>query len=174
MGQKFENGLEIIGGPLETGTRNKKYLVRCKNGHTSKKWSTSIRKLKIGCKVCYDESLRRVDEKPAVIRAYGTLVANAKARNIIVEITQDKFFEIASKNCHWCDEPPSIKLPPKEWQRSVLLSGVDRIDNHSGYTVENSVACCYNCNRAKSDLPLDKWYYWIKKIGEKNRNLING
>lgn len=174
IGQKFENGLTIIDGPIDVpGARNKKYLAKCgKCGDETWKWSGTIKKLKHGCKKCYDESMKRKDQFPAVIKAFSSLRSNAKQRGINVEININQFYAIASQNCKWCGEPPSIKTGSKDWQSSVLLNGIDRADNRRGYTIENSVSCCYNCNRAKSDLPLDLWFYWLSNIVNKNYDLL--
>lgn len=170
IGQKLNNGIIIIDGPFKTNQKNNKYLVKCPScQEKSIKWSNTLNKLVYGCKKCYNKSMRKVEDKsPAVNKAYQSLKANAKSRNITVEISKEEFYRIASKNCYWCDEPPSIKNPPKNWQRQVSLSGIDRVDNKTGYTLNNSVACCYNCNRAKSDLPLDVWLYWLQMISKKH------
>lgn len=174
-GYKFDNGIIILDGPIKiSGSKNRKYLVECLTcKEKSWKWSNSLKRLKFGCKKCYRESIKRKDHVPAVNRAFISLKSNAKNRNIKVSLDTKTFYEIASKNCFWCNEPPLPKNGPKSWQKQVLLNGIDRIDNDKPYTKENSVACCYNCNRAKSDLPLDIWYYWITNIIKNNLGLLD-
>lgn len=174
IGQSFDNGLKIIDGPVSIdGARNKKYLVECGScKERTWKWSGSIKKLKYGCKKCYDNSMKRSDNLPAARKAYMSLKSNAKSRGIAVDIDLNQFIAIASQNCKWCGEPPSIKTAPKEWQQDIMLNGIDRVFNTEGYTIENSVSCCYNCNRAKSDLPLDVWFYWISNLINKNSDLL--
>lgn len=174
IGQVLENGLKIVDGPFESNTkRNVKYLVECPSCNSSNlKYGNTLKNIKIGCSPCYAKSLRRTDKKPAFSKYYSSLKANAKSRSIEVEISLDEFVKIASNNCYWCDLPPQPKNGFKEWQDSVMISGIDRKDNSIGYTVQNSVPCCYDCNRAKSDLPIDLWMYWIARIVKNNKDWV--
>jgi hypothetical protein len=174
IGMVLPNGLKIIGGPFKgNAERNVKYLVECpicKNSNL--KYGNTLSKIKYGCSKCYANALKRTDSLPAVTKAFNSLKSNAKSRNIKVEINLNEFYEIASKNCFWCGNPPQIKYGPKKWQQSVQLSGIDRKHNDIGYTLKNSVACCYDCNRAKSDLSLDLWKFWIIRIVKHNKDWI--
>lgn len=174
IGMVFPNGLKIIDGPFKgNAERNVKYLVECsKCNSTSLKYGNTLRKMKIGCLACYGKSLRRTDTSPAFSKAYRSLKSNAKSRGIEVSITLDDFIFIAQDNCIWCGLPPQPKTGLKEWHEGVSLSGIDRKHNDIGYTKENSVPCCYDCNRAKSDLPLDMWLYLIARIVNKNKNWV--
>ena len=64
---------------------------------------------------------------------------------------------------------PSLKkdspnVNPKDYE--INFTGIDRYDSKLGYTIENSVPCCKNCNRAKSDLSFEDFKLHIKKIYE--------
>lgn len=174
VGQILDNGLVILDGPFKSNTaRNVKYLIQCPRCKESTlKYGNTLSKLKFGCLKCYAESLKRFDQKPAVSKAYRSLKSNAKFRGIVVEISLDDFYSIASQNCFWCGIPPLNKTGLKEWHADVCLSGIDRKNNDQGYTLDNSVACCYDCNRAKSDLPVDLWKYWIVRIVNNNKEWV--
>jgi len=75
--------------------------------------------------------------------------------------------DIALKNCHYCDTPPSNKAAHSRGVTIVRVSGVDRIDNTKGYIIDNCVPCCKDCNRAKSDLTMEEFKSWIKRLLEK-------
>lgn len=49
---------------------------------------------------------------------------------------------------------------------SLGPNGIDRVDNSKGYTVENTVSCCWPCNRAKMDLT-------PKEFIENARRIVN-
>lgn len=174
IGQVLENGLKIIDGPFKSNSkRNVKYLVECPSCKSSNlKYGNTLKNIKIGCFPCYSKSLRRTDNRPAFSKYYSSLKANAKSRNIDVNISLNDFIKIVSNDCYWCGLPPQPKSGFKEWQDVAWISGVDRKDNNLGYTIKNSVACCYDCNRAKSDLPLDLWKYWIVRIVNKNNDWV--
>lgn len=64
----------------------------------------------------------------------------AKDRHLVWEIPYEIFCELISTPCTYCDELiPSTK------------TGLDRINNNLGYTLDNVVPCCKYCNSIKSD-----------------------
>jgi 5-methylcytosine-specific restriction endonuclease McrA len=40
------------------------------------------------------------------------------------------------------------------------------MDNSKGYTVENSVPCCYRCNHAKRDYSYGEFVDWVKRAAD--------
>ena len=176
VGYTFDHGGVIVDGPKRFKFENKKsyvkWKVRCPNCETETwKFSNTLIGLKYPCKRCYDNSMKLYNnEGPAIKRAFVSLKNNAKVRNIKVEISERDFVEIAKKPCTYCGGLPIEKLPPKKWQASTYLNGVDRVNNSTGYTLENSVSCCKQCNWAKKDLTLEEWNNWIDML-IKNREL---
>jgi hypothetical protein len=98
---------------------------------------------------------------------------NARRRNYSFELSYEQFYELIYSDCFYCGAPPS-NLQGKNGGKPVgvngqkigtaLYSGVDRKDNTKGYTVDNAVACCIQCNRAKSDYSWDEWTSWIDRL----------
>lgn len=78
--------------------------------------------------------------------------SGAKKRNLEFSLTKEQFVTICESNCHYCGLEPKNK------------NGIDRVDNTKGYTLENSVPCCYQCNQAKSDRSVDEFLNWAKKV----------
>lgn len=166
VGYIFENGNVIIDGPRPTAQHNVQWKARCICGNERWTYANSLRKSIHPCKRCYDNSMKNFDTGPAIKRAFISLKANAKSRNIAVELNEEQFYEIAKENCFYCNSGPTEKNGPKKWQASVKLNGVDRVDNSIGYTVDNSVSCCYDCNRIKSDFTKQDFLNHITKIYE--------
>lgn len=48
------------------------------------------------------------------------------------------------------------------------LISIDRIDSNKGYTVDNTVLCCYAVNLMKSDLSVDEMLWWCKAVLAQN------
>jgi hypothetical protein len=171
IGYAFSHGGVIVDGPkhVQSGKSiEAKWKVLCPNCKTETwKFSNTLTGLKFPCKKCYDNSMKRTDEFPAVKKAFISLRNNAKVRGVIVSIDEDTFYSIASNPCTYCGTDPVEKMPPKKWQKSVFLHGIDRVDNTLGYTKENSCSCCEQCNWAKKDLTLEKWNLWIDRLIEK-------
>ena len=82
--------------------------------------------------------------------AFCSYRKSAKKRNIVFELDKNDFFSLLEKQCVYCGADNA--------------HGVDRLDNTIGYTKNNSVSCCWFCNRAKGPIPLNEWRQWIKRI----------
>jgi hypothetical protein len=100
---------------------------------------------------------------------YNNYKKNAIQRGLAFELEFDYFCKLIGSNCEYSGHPPvSVGRPPKRANgayasgAAILYNGVDRKNNEEGYTLENSVACCAPCNRAKRAMPYDEWMDWLK------------
>lgn len=89
---------------------------------------------------------------------------NAKNRDYAWELTDDEFRKLTQQDCFYCDTPPSQIFNPKRCNGKFTYSGIDRIDNSLGYTLNNCVACCKHCNIAKNNRPMSEFEDWIRQI----------
>lgn len=89
---------------------------------------------------------------------YQQVKTGAASRGLDFELSRDQVSRIVSSPCRYCGREPSPR------------NGVDRLDNSVGYTAENSVSCCRQCNRAKDVYSESEFLYWVKSIFE-NRSL---
>lgn len=57
--------------------------------------------------------------------------------------------------CYWCGSPPVTREFWKTEEKSRTIkyacNGIDRKDNKKGYTKQNTLPCCWTCNRMKRD-----------------------
>lgn len=80
-------------------------------------------------------------------------------------ITDDQFFELTQRPCHYCGvEPSHIKAPSRNG--FYKYNGVDRKDNARGYTPDNVVSCCATCNHAKHVMSYEAFKSWIARLVE--------
>ena len=86
---------------------------------------------------------------------YYTLLTSSRNRGLVVELTREQWETIASRNCTFCGSEP--------FQRPSG-TGIDRVDSSIGYTVENSMPCCYECNIMKGSTTLEEFIARIKMI----------
>jgi hypothetical protein len=70
--------------------------------------------------------------------------AQAKSRNYPFELDEDQFLSFWEKPCHYCGD-------------KIDGIGIDRIDNSLGYTIENCVPCCEDCNRMKMTKTIEQF-----------------
>ncbi len=79
----------------------------------------------------------------------------AKCRGISWTLTQIEAYNLIISSCHYCGHTPG-------WPTSRV--GIDRVDNTKGYSMDNCLSCCTQCNTAKGANSLEEFISWIKKI----------
>lgn len=148
---------------LGSNGRCRVWLWRCDCGNEVQIASSDLkRKISCGCR----NSVNRYNTpaESAANRVYDTYRSRSKKRNIPWNLTRQQFLQIIQQNCFYCGSPPTNAHSYQYSDFTLLYNGVDRIDSSSGYTIGNIVPCCRDCNRAKSDMPLDYFYQWIKRV----------
>ena len=73
---------------------------------------------------------------------YRRAKERAAKRNLEFALTREEFEAITIRPCHYCG---STTRPSRG-------SGIDRVDNLKGYTVQNSVPACTLCNTVKGSV----------------------
>lgn len=65
-------------------------------------------------------------------------------------LTVEEYKSLSVSDCFYCGLSPS-SMPYLGYLRKagVKRSGIDRVDNYNGYSIENCVPCCAACNREK-------------------------
>lgn len=158
-------------------------LERAVNNYTHKgKQSLARWKVKCVCgkeKVVYGQHLRQGRTKSCgcLIGRWKRYQFGQAARNYVFnyykysakskarpwQLNKEQFGDITSFNCHYCGAEPEKqkKLP----SGTFVYNGIDRKDNHKGYTLDNVVPCCEICNLAKRDLTYEDFVSWLKRAG---------
>lgn len=88
---------------------------------------------------------------------------HARNRNISYNISENDFIKLLSKNCFYCGLIPSNIKKTKN-HTGFIYSGIDRIDSSKGYSKDNCVPCCEQCNKAKRNITKDEFAEWIKRV----------
>jgi hypothetical protein len=106
----------------------------------------------------------------------------AKNRKIDFLLSVEETINLLKGDCKYCGKKPSNYFNyrknsssskktnyssnhPKDYQ--ILYNGIDRVDNKKGYTKENTVTCCTQCNTAKLNFTLDEFKSWIESVYNK-------
>lgn len=100
----------------------------------------------------------------------------ANKRGYLWELTYEQCAEIMQEDCFYCgSRPANGRMDPSykgKTNTEYIYNGIDRIDNTSGYKLDNVVPCCFRCNRAKGEMPVSDWILHMEKIiTQKNRIL---
>jgi hypothetical protein len=82
---------------------------------------------------------------------YHQYKKSAKKRNLVFELTENDCLPYYNTKCYYCGG-------------DIKGIGIDRVDNKRGYTFDNIVPCCSNCNFMKHALSKDEFLQHIKNI----------
>jgi hypothetical protein len=93
----------------------------------------------------------------------------AKSRGYIFELTRKDVTNLITANCHYCGAKPGIK---KRNKVTYFANGIDRMDNDTGYTKDNTVTCCSTCNTMKLTLGYNEFIQHIGRIYELHKQKI--
>jgi hypothetical protein len=97
-------------------------------------------------------------------------------KHVEFSLTEEDVECLITGVCHYCGAPPSerrITLYDGKVPTVLLvkMNGIDRYDNPKGFTLENSVSCCWDCNDKKGVLHGDYFLWRSSRVFEVNVNL---
>lgn len=97
----------------------------------------------------------------ALVKSYKKA---ATSRGYSFSLTNDEFRSLTSQNCWYCNrKPSSIK---KAKFGNYIYTGIDRVDNNKGYSIDNCVPCCKRCNQGKNNMTTEEFMDMVKNIYE--------
>ena len=131
---------------------------------------SSKRSLSCGCLSSDLVRLRFSKKDSAKNKLLLSYRTNAKRRGLLFSLSSDSFFNLTTKNCFYCGSHPQQTI--KSNSEEYTYNGIDRINNDSGYSLENCVPCCKICNKAKKDRTFNSFLKHIQAlVAESNNNL---
>ena len=98
---------------------------------------------------------------------YGEMKRGATKRNLVWKLNKEYVLDITKRPCHYCGIGPKKSLAggkSQSFNGDYFYNGIDRINNNKGYTTNNTVPCCEDCNRAKLTRTASQFLTWTKKI----------
>ncbi len=94
---------------------------------------------------------------------------SAKKRGKVYDLSNEEYIEITSSNCIYCNTAPVFYAKTNERSNGAFFgNGIDRLDNSLGYTRDNSVPCCFQCNKAKGSMTVEEFIAWGTKCFVRN------
>ena len=102
-------------------------------------------------------------------QVYKSYKAGAKKRSLEFNLTFEQCMEITSRSCYYCGQEPLNDSQVKFCNGNYLYNGLDRVDNTLGYTLENCVPCCKQCNFSKRNLTKNEFQLWLNRIVTNNK-----
>lgn len=166
----------VAGYVLEKTTKRICYLFKCSCGNSAiLRGRDVIRGATKSCGCLHAESSslngrknkkEEPNDQPAFLRMYSAYQSSAKSKGFNFDLSKEHFRTITSSSCHYCGVKPSNEYT-KGWvgyRSSYISNGVDRKDNDKGYTTDNSLPCCSNCNYAKKNYSYEDFQDWLQRI----------
>ena len=97
--------------------------------------------------------------------------SSAKKRGITFMLTFDDVHAVIYRNCHYCGIAPYrkslLQISPRVFGDPLVpYNGMDRVDSDRGYTPENIVPCCTECNTAKLDKTHAQFVAYIQRVAQ--------
>lgn len=121
-----------------------------------------------GClqkQIVFEKNSLPIGESSGLNVLYKNYINSANARHLVFCLSKDDFEKLTKQNCRYCGiEPRQIKKPTNGNVGIYIYNGIDRIDSKKGYTVDNCVPCCGNCNYAKKRMTEEEFKEWVKRI----------
>jgi hypothetical protein len=77
--------------------------------------------------------------------SYASYRSRAEKKELEFALSNDDYKTIVKQDCYLCGKKST----------ETNTNGIDRIDNAIGYTLENSKACCKECNHMKNSYALE-------------------
>jgi len=120
------------------------------------------------------DAARAKNLKPTGEANFNAFIAyykiNAKKRRFKWELSTDQFRKLSTSPCHYCGTPhsksydKSPKNGTKRLNGAFVCNGIDRVDRLKGYSIENCVPCCQDCNVSKGTKTVTQFIDWIRKV----------
>lgn len=170
--RKWQDGEQVKGFTvIKYLGKNSKYLALCSCGAETVIIPKRIHE-RIGCRNCAKGRSKPHKQLPNNEALFNIVVTqykrSAKKRKIAYQLTDKQVIDLVIQDCHWCGNPPSRKTYlPKYPNRFILTNGIDRVNNTLGYTINNCVPCCKQCNIAKRTLTREEFLSWINRVHNK-------
>lgn len=100
-------------------------------------------------------------------RILSTYRGNAKNKGHVFELTAGQTFALFAQDCFYCGAPPSRTSTHRKHRGAFTYNGIDRLDNNVGYTVDNTVPCCTECNFKKGKQHVKEFTDWVERVAKR-------
>jgi hypothetical protein len=103
-------------------------------------------------------------------KVWSMYLNHAHTLSLTFKLSAKQFDKLIFGKCYYCDLPPS-RVSTSFAGKSILCSGIDRLDSNVGYTKYNCVSCCKVCNLMKKAYTLEFFLSHVTRIADNMRRL---
>ena len=97
-------------------------------------------------------------------RVFKFYKKNAEKAGREFSLSRELFYELIKQDCYYCGATPTNMVKNTHKNGHCLYNGLDRLDSTKGYTENNVVPCCVECNFMKKNMTSDKFVNQIITI----------
>lgn len=167
-GQKFGK-LTVLKRDDNGKPDSAQWICRCECGNETVVYAHALRSGHVRSCGCLqkgeDARTSKESKKEATFnRILAQYIKHAKEAEREFLLTKEEFRELISSNCYYCGRSPSQVA--RHRHTTIQYTGIDRIDNSKGYTLDNVRPCCKWCNVAKLNTSEEEFLLKIKAIYE--------
>ena len=101
------------------------------------------------------------------LKLYNRYKNTARNKRLSFELDKPAFMRLVTAPCRYCGRLPYKLITKGE---TLMYTGIDRKNNNVGYTLENSVSCCWQCNNAKALGTVAELLEWARRVVNWQRN----
>lgn len=118
------------------------------------------------CGCFHREACRERNSLPcgeaAMNRVIANCQANATRRGYDWQLSDSQTAYMMVMPCYYCGAEPS--QVGKGRNSNFIYNGLDRVNNDEGYTIANTVPCCFDCNSGKRMLSRSAFLDWVSRV----------
>jgi len=168
VGKRFGK-LYVLEATNERKNGSVVYLVICDCGNIKTISAAGLLSSRIkscGCLI-KDVTIKRCAKplgEAAFNAVYGQYKKSANKRSLKFDLTRIDAKNMFQSKCFYCGAAPSRIRKSGDSTGEFKFSGIDRIDSSKGYTLDNCVPCCSDCNYAKRINTVDEFKSWAKRL----------
>lgn len=166
------------------GKKNSKCWCVCECGNVKFILTQALKNgSTISCGCYKREKAMKEPQRASKFFIYGSYKRNAINDGFEFDLTEEKLYSIIFRNCHYCGKEPQPWSPysrkgknkngysPETINRSwINVNGIDRVNSKLGYSIDNCVSCCTECNLSKLNRTVTQFIAHAQRIVDFQKN----
>lgn len=97
---------------------------------------------------------------------------NAANKGNSFDLSKEDMINYFESDCYYCNRAPYKIFKQKGGYGEYTYNGIDRLDNNLGYSKENCVSCCSECNYLKNKYHVNDFLKLIRMISENTKHIL--
>lgn len=170
--QRF-NRLVAIQSTTERQGKKVMWLCQCDCGNKTKAPTSALINGHTGSCGCYARDQAKYRNRlPKGEASFNSVYHHyqwtAKKKGLVFKLSKDQFRHLATQDCFYCGDSPAYHYDKPNRNGKFKRNGIDRMDNEKGYTIDNTVPCCFECNKMKNSTDIGKFLTHVNRIAERH------